>query len=176
MKINAIFLSVSLLFVGASAFAQTCKDNILSSHNQDQFIDNADDTVTDVVNALIWQKCALGQRISDEGDQCLGTPTHFPTWQEALEASTEHEGFRLPNIKELGALVERRCINPAINLEAFPSTPSAYFWSNTPDMDEIHADREGHQGRLVDFKLGGEFVLEVNEDRYVRLVKSITTD
>jgi hypothetical protein len=41
-------------------------------------------------------------------------------------------GWRLPSVKELQTLVDRTKVNPAIDLETFPKTPSTFFWTSSP--------------------------------------------
>lgn len=153
--------------------AQTCKpDQVLMSGKPHQYIDNNDGTVTDIVAGLIWQKCSLGQEYKD--GQCLSEPADYSTWSEALAASKveydKNEGFRLPNIKELGSIVERGCLSPAIDLAVFPSTPSSIYWSNTISITSNGALTES-KGRVIDFISGVEFIADVNESKYIRLVK-----
>ena len=42
------------------------------------------------------------------------------------------EGWRLPTIQELFALVDHSRIRPAIDTEKFPDTKSDWYWSSTP--------------------------------------------
>jgi Protein of unknown function (DUF1566) len=42
-------------------------------------------------------------------------------------------GWRLPTVRELQTLVDpSRMADPRIDLTAFPTTPSAAFWSSSP--------------------------------------------
>jgi hypothetical protein len=41
----------------------------------------------------------------------------------------------LPSINELQTLVDETK-NPSINLTVFPATPSEYFWSSSPVIDD----------------------------------------
>lgn len=41
------------------------------------------------------------------------------------------EGWRLPTVKELFALVDRGRHNPAIDTEKFPDTKSDWYWTGT---------------------------------------------
>lgn len=161
----------------SGAMAQTCKpESIAPTQPAGQFLDNGDGTVTDIVNGLMWTKCSLGQ-IYKNGI-CTGTPTHVDTWQVALVTAegwkqyANSTGWRLPNIKELGSLVERSCVAPAINLSVFPSTPSAAYWSNTFDSKNVNPT-QGIEGRIVDFTDGTEFLTDVNRHRLIRLVRDL---
>jgi hypothetical protein len=179
----------------STTFAQQCKlDSIASSHKPGQYLDNKDGTVTDIVNGLMWQKCSLGQAVVN--GECEQSPTSFNTWKDALQGSEDNKSFagnddyRLPNIKELASLVERACIDPAINLAVFPSTPSIIYWSNTSDhklnisQEEIRDLNNGVvygaineipiTGRLIDFVDGTEFLTDVN--RFVDFEEEIAKD
>ena len=59
------------------------------------------------------------------------------TWAEAEKACAalrlgEHDDWRLPTRAELLTLVDDTRNSPAIDVEAFPGTPSAWFWTATP--------------------------------------------
>ena len=58
-------------------------------------------------------------------------------WESALgscEALTlaSQSDWRLPNIKELGSIVDTSERNPAIDETAFPNTISESYWSSSP--------------------------------------------
>lgn len=175
LKLSTIALSLLMI---SSVNAQVCKpDSIISSHLEGQYLDNKDGTITDIVNGLVWEKCTLGQTVVN--GECEGQPTAFSTWSDALKASSENsllqgKEYRLPNIKELGSLVERSCFDPAINLSVFPSTPSAVYWSNTPD-NKINVNIKAN-GRVIDFRDGTEFLTIVSENRFLRLVRDISDE
>jgi hypothetical protein len=79
-----------------------------------------------------------------------------------------HSDWRLPNIKELASIIEYACFAPAITVDTFPDTPSAGFWSNTPDPGEVN---EGLKGRIIDFTYGVEDLNSPETRIYVRLVR-----
>ncbi|HEY6094690.1 MAG TPA: DUF1566 domain-containing protein [Gallionellaceae bacterium] len=86
-----------------------------------RFSDNGNGTVTDAGRNLIWQK-------QDDGT--------VKSWEQALLYcdGLSVGGFtdwRLPNVKELNALVDYTTVNPAINSMYFPNTQSAYYWTST---------------------------------------------
>ena len=174
-KLNIITCLVCTL--SASAYAQTCKvESITPSQITAGYLDNKDGTVTDIVNGRVWTKCSLGETYDTTLNTCSGTPANIETWSEALTlASNSSEmlnlsGWRLPNITELRTLVERSCVAPSINLSVFPSTPSAVYWSNTFDKENINPI-SGVNGLVVDFSDGTEFVTDVNRHRLIRLIR-----
>ena len=134
----------ALVALSLSSVAQDCKDDTLATHTPiENFVDNKDGTVTDARTGLMWTKCSLGQEYVYEDGTCVGAPQKY-SWQNALKqithinADTDKGAYylndwRLPNIKELGSLLERKCYNPMINLEVFPNTPSSPYHSSTPD-------------------------------------------
>ncbi|MDH2018892.1 DUF1566 domain-containing protein [Acinetobacter ursingii] len=116
-----------------SIYAQTCSDQIkkVAADNRYQIVEGSNGSeVKDIKTGLIWQRCSLGQVWSN--GQCYGNPQAY-TWSEALQkANALGNGYRLPNIKELGSLVEEACSNPAINLSIFPTTATNDYWSSSP--------------------------------------------
>jgi len=83
----------------------------------------ASGTVYDTKTELTWQ-------------QAIPSTTY--TWADAktycagVGASLGGTGWRLPTCKELQTIVDDSRTNPAIDPNAFPSTPSAWFWSSSP--------------------------------------------
>ncbi len=126
-----LLLSLAYSHIGV---AQTCKPNIAPDAPNNRYRLSAEGTAFDKQTGLVWMRCALGQTWA--GNTCTGTVREY-TWQGALQAaeSTVFAGrsdWRLPNQKELQSLVEWRCAAPAINLTAFPNTPSYRHWSSSP--------------------------------------------
>jgi hypothetical protein len=77
-------------------------------------------TVTDRSTGLTWQRDVSATRV---------------TWPEADAACTALEldgaGWRLPSMHELQSLIDESRAAPAIDPEAFPTTPSEGFWAGT---------------------------------------------
>lgn len=180
MKKISLYISV-IMAVSFPTFAQLCKPGIITpSHSKDQYVDNNDGTITDIANQLMWSRCSLGQDFLD--NECGNSiPMSSSSWQEALNAvasfnsenESAYQDWRLPNIKELGSLVERSCSAPAIDLTLFPSTASAPYWSNTFDSLDIYL-KSGIDGLIINFEDGFEFI-DVNDDIFIRLVRDIPT-
>ncbi len=90
--------------------------------------------VTDQATGLIWRRCAEG--MNWDGTTCAGAAATY-THENALiraktEATASGKAWRLPNVKELSTIVDRSRASPAIDVTAFPATPSAWFWTSSP--------------------------------------------
>ncbi len=85
----------------------------------------ANGTVYDTKTKLTWQQAV---------------PSTTYTWANAKAycsgLSLAGTGWRLPTVKELHTIVDESrpnpMTNPWIDPNAFPSTPSDYFWSSSP--------------------------------------------
>lgn len=125
-------------------FVHQCDETIPPSTPTERFILHKKGTAKDQLTGLVWMRCSLGQIWN--GKTCEGQVMKT-TWQGALEEvrriNARKEGvagskaWRLPNIKELNTLIERQCMQPAINIEVFPNTSNWYYWSSTPAMDNM---------------------------------------
>lgn len=85
-------------------------------------VDTTVGTVYDAKTRLTWQRNGLagGQRSWIEaGAYCAG-----------LELSGR--GWRVPSLDELKSIVDDDRLNPAIDVAAFPDTPTQGFWTSTP--------------------------------------------
>lgn len=132
-------LALVMLIGTASAWAgQTCDTRAYAlSAPPERFTDNGDGTLTDKQSGLTWMRCSLGQTWA--GSTCKGEPRTY-SWQAAQSAASAlneqggfagHTDWRMPHIPELAMIVERQCANPRINLQLFPATFAAYFWTAT---------------------------------------------
>jgi len=172
-----LILALSLTAaISSPVSAQTCKSaSITPSNPTGQYLDNEDGTITDIVNELMWSRCSLGQDFKD--GNCINIPDNYDSWQAALQAAEANKDdgtysdWRLPNMKELGSLVERSCVAPAIDLSLFPSTPSTPYWSNTFDYKGINSAK----GLIIDFHDGTEVIKEVSSHRFIRLVRDLSS-
>ena len=158
-----ILLAVSMTL--SSHAEQTIKSYIDNHWPDERYTNHGNGTVTDNATGLMWQRCAIGQ----SGNDCTGSARSF-TWEEALAeaANSNHAGFsdwRLPNIKELHSLVARDRYDPAININAFPNTPSNWHWSTSPSA--IDADNAW----ILDFEYGYGYNRRHYIGDHVRLVR-----
>jgi hypothetical protein len=91
--------------------------------------------VFDKVTKLTWQGCATGLFGSD----CKQGTVALKNWSDAQICCTDlnwggfSTGWRLPDIKELSTLIDRRRSAPAIDTTMFPDSLSTYFRSVTID-------------------------------------------
>lgn len=126
------------LILSPYAYSQTCNDKIVKSAPDERFINNDDETVSDIKTGLMWQQCVAGT----SGMACSPGTGRTKTWDTALqypETLNSSGGFsgytdwRLPNIKELESLIEVACYGPAANNIAFSAFGNrVWFWSSSP--------------------------------------------
>ena len=118
--------------------------------------------VTDTRTGLIWQRCSAGQSWS--GGTCSGSAATY-THEAALAYAQSQSGWRLPNVKELASLADRSRLDPAIDADVFPGTPSYWYWSSSPVAG--YADRAWG----VVFDNGYFSSYNRGNDSHVRLVR-----
>lgn len=161
-----------MLIVAARSADANCRDDITPSTPEQDFTIHNNGTVTHNTTGLMWMRCSLGQNW--DGSTCSGTLRKL-TWSDALDAIPNrnfvgYNDWRLPNKNELASIVERRCINPAINNAVFPNTPSATytrFWSSSPAAESSYYSWfVGFGSGVVSFNSGN------NDLGNVRLVRA----
>lgn len=175
-KLLSIISTLALFSIAQTTQAQECNTtSMVSSNTPEQFVINfKQGTVIDARTGLEWSICSSGQIW--QNNNCTGTPTHFDNYDDALDSVNKNSlgsNFRLPNIKELGSIVERSCTSPAIDLTIFNSTLNAIYYSSTPDNSTNQHFSPLLGVKVIDFTNGTEFVPDVSKYRYVRLVSTI---
>lgn len=155
-----VYITILSLF-SSLALSQVCNDNIERSSIEGRFVNTEDGYILDVETMLRWNYCSLGQEYAN--GNCVGTPSQFETFHDALNAVASIEGHRIPNIKELATLVERSCVEPAIDQEVFPDTPLYVYWTSTP--------KASGSAMIIDFTDGSEIIRDINRPKVIRLVK-----
>jgi hypothetical protein len=134
----ALFLALfQCAWVAASFAQQTCDTETYAlSSPTERFTDNGDGTVTDDLSRLMWMRCSVGQSWS--GGTCIGEAGTYD-WDEAQALAAEvnasggqfYSDWRVPKIRDLAMIAERRCENPRINLAVFPNTPPHFYWTES---------------------------------------------
>jgi hypothetical protein len=161
------------LVAQAAAAAQTITPNITNDWPNSRYtVHGSTSTVTDTETDLMWQQCSQGQA----GAGCTTGSATVHTWRGALQLATTantnkiagYEDWRLPNIKELASLAALDRYSPAINLNVFPITSTAYVWSSSP-----HAGSSGSGGSAwgVGFYYGDVNSNDKGSSGFVRLVR-----
>ena len=120
-------------------------------------VDSTDGVVTDNVTGLMWQEPIAPSTYTwgDAHCYCAGL------------SQAGHNDWRLPTVIELVSLVDETIVapGPAINMTAFPSTPSAIFWTSSPV-----AGGTGYAW-YVNFSFGSTGFFVVNNTYQVRCVR-----
>ena len=173
MKTFKIIACLNATLLAAALNAQTCRDSITESTPTSRFT-ISDNTIIDNTTNLEWQRCRLGTTWDASANGCVDdgiADNETYTWEQALEAAASNalngaSDWRLPNIKELASIVEEACYNPAINMELFHDTPSAGFWSSSPNA------YYSNYAWYVSFYDGYGYYYYRSNSGYVRLVRS----
>jgi Protein of unknown function (DUF1566) len=150
-----------------------CRTDVKADTPDSRFSVNANGTVLDNKTQLMWKQCVQGLT----GTSCTnGNAQTFSTRKAALDASrsANFAGFsdwRVPNIKELQSVVERRCYSPSINETIFPNTPNDVFWSSSAyastDATWLVHFRDGD-----DYRSYTGYKFNTGNNYYLRLVRS----
>ena len=146
-RFSFISFSLSAALFGTSVIAaQTCEGTD-STAGEDMFTvsTSVPAKVYHTTSGLEWSRCVVGQ-----------------TWNNG-----NHTDWRVPNLKELVSLVERACVEPAIELKVFPTTPSNSYWTSTPNTS---ADKT-QEAWSVGFYNGRIESRDKQQDFYVRMVR-----
>ncbi len=171
----AFIFTLSLSASYAEIALQCNNENTATTATTTHLNDNEDGTISDPKTGLIWKKCSEGQSWDSSNNTCTGSAQTY-TWQQALQQAQDVNGgagedlgasdWRVPNINELASIVELRCFGPAVNVTAFPNTPSSVYWSSSPYAPN------GAVAWEVVFDNGNGSEFSKNSDNYVRLVRS----
>ena len=156
--------------------SSTAVESHFSDYSDNRYTDNGDGTISDHQTGLMWMKCSYAQTYdandaNSDGIICEGSPA-FGTWQQAFAwaaDSTDHgySDWRLPNIKELGSIVDFGSAKPAINQNIFPNTASGPYWSSTPSRANVL------QTIFIGFQAGDYGPSDRISNLYLRLVRNL---
>jgi hypothetical protein len=128
-----------------------------------RFVQNNDGTVFDRYSGNTWMQCSLGQKWKN--GTCDGNARKMSLSTAQTVIKKNYPEWRLPQLKEITAIVELHCINPAINQVFFPNTPATDFWTATEFVNR------NEYAWLVNFLYAESHVDHVSKNALVRLVK-----
>ncbi|MBI5548960.1 MAG: DUF1566 domain-containing protein [Deltaproteobacteria bacterium] len=114
------------------------------------------DTVKDEVTGLTWQRAVSAT---------VHTQSSASAYCQSLNLGGS-SAWRLPTVKELTSIVDRRASLPAIDGTVFPNTePSDWFWTSS-----VCADSAGYVW-AISFEYGDTFRAGVASDHKARCVR-----
>jgi hypothetical protein len=151
-KTNAAIRLVS------SAQKMTAKNYVISKDGTEVF---------DTQTGLTWRRCVEGMKW--DGKTCSGYPFGGMLVESLQRAANEArltgKNWRLPNIKELGSLIDTTQPNLAIDLNALPETPNDQMWYSSPyALDAFF-------GWAVHFYYGSSYYTYLEDIGMMRLVR-----
>lgn len=118
---NKLYGLILFYFLMSSSQAQTCEEDISATTPNSRFLINGDGTISDSKTKLMWKHCLQGK----SGEDCEIGDLETYNFKESLLQAEQHVfagygDWRVPNIKELSSILERRCFDPSVNLNIFP--------------------------------------------------------
>lgn len=128
--------------------------------------DNGDGTLGDERTDLMWKRCPEGL----VGERCNRGRLAYLTWEQAQTRARQsnfagYNDWRIPRLDELRRLIQPGCELPAVNLAAFPNTPSGWFWFASAEA--FNSPRAGQLG----FAFGENFSANQRHVVHLRLVR-----
>jgi hypothetical protein len=139
-----------------------------------EFLDEG--LVRDHRTELVWDRCSVGQEVAGEGEKiwCDGEGQEMG-WAEALQRVRElnkqnnrgHDDWRLPNIKELQSIVERRCAMPVLDTRVFPNQNPEPLWSST----SYQWQGQTGQAWVLQMEMGHMMALDKHASQRIRVVR-----
>lgn len=163
-------LVLLISFCSFGSYAQSCfLSDLLATTPTESFTLYENGTVLDRQTGLMWSRCSFGQTWNNETERCDGGKEQL-TWTEALQEAQQatlagYDDWHLPNVKELSSLVERQCVDPAINAQVFPDTAAQNYWTNSSGISDFS------MAWAVAFYSGKNNLKSKSSDLYLRLVR-----
>lgn len=176
ISLSLLFLCLPMVAMADSICTSGTEAAVSATTPTNQFTFSFDDSevVTDKKTGLMWARCPIG--FQWDGSTCELLEEQRLNWMEALNFVAQNKiaeapylsysDWRLPNIKELASIVERRCLRPAVNQYVFGYTTFAgvSYWSNTHYINSTDI-------RVVSFYQGSLHSSAITNELYVRLVR-----
>ena len=145
--------SAAVSFTTGAGGAGLCTTQAPSDFRLTQWLENLDGTLFDSGTGLTWDRCVLGQTWSASIGACTGTPETL-SWSAGLQRANlasffGRSNWRVPNVKELESIVDRRCSSPALNPDLFRGNQETMTWSSTPGWAVNMADGSVLSGQVA---------------------------
>jgi hypothetical protein len=134
---HRLFVAVILVAMGFAARAAAPAGRFVVSGDSK--------TVSDSKTGLVWQR---------EVPSITKTWADARTWCRNNSSNLPGTGWRLPSVKEITTIVDSSVSNPAIDVAAFPNTPSVWFWTSTPWAGSSSVGGGGPAAWVVNFPNG----------------------
>ena len=117
--------------------AAVCMLAVAPAHAQRYSYSADGSEATDSQTGLIWRRCIEG--LTWNGTTCAGDRLLFNQLEAQERAKAKAGGWRLPSVKELSSIVDRSRISPAIDVVAFPGTPTSFSQTrtSTPNVTNV---------------------------------------
>ena len=124
----------------------------------------SDETITDTVNNLIWQKCNMGQT----GTGCSGSRT-TANWTNSISYCDTlslggNSKWRLPTKSELQTLLNLNAVVFPYTHAIFASYTDIYYWSSTTDVEKTAPGAP--KNTFAWFVMGGEVLSGIKDANY----------
>jgi len=178
------YLFVSSLLLSISSLSAAClvssAETTPLKHFTDLSVDQNTQVIEDYKTGLMWARCFMGSSWNIGTNKCEVNGEVEINWKSALSAAVTandeaYLGFadwRVPNVKELASIAERKCHIPSINSALFPLNglaAKANFWTNTPVFGG-----GGRSVRLINFGTGQMVSKDYTTKHYLRLVRDVS--
>lgn len=127
-------------------------------HNDMNFTDNGNETLTDNVTGFLWQKTA---------------DANPRTWDEAvnycnsLSLGGYASGWRMPDLVELDSIVNLSVVSGAAINADFIGTAAAGYWTATDDPDD------NTKAWVLDFGTTEDGTFTKSDTNYIRCVREV---
>ena len=126
--------------------------------------------ILDKKSGLMWERCTHGHTWNEGSCDAPGQSAEYK-WQDALQEVVSvndvgafgYNDWRLPNLKELASIIERKCTGVSINSEIFPGVDTSFsrYWTNTHLLGSTEIKIVDFSGGVVGNSVTNESLLHL---------------
>ena len=125
-------------------------------------------------SSILWSRCPAGMQFK-EPQSCIGEQLllNFDQAQIYAMETAEKSGqnIRLPTTDEMDSISESKCINPALNLNIFPSSISDNHWTSNENISRrnvacVFYTFQGRKSCLEPKEMQHPFMLVIESDPF----------